>query len=101
MDDLAEPVVRGAFRVVLWLIRAVLEALFEYVIETAWDLSKRRSWSGWIPALVVALAGAILAGWALSADNASLSLVCLAIGGIPVAGRTLYVAIVPAVPRRS
>jgi hypothetical protein len=47
------------------------------------------------------LAGAILAGWALSADNVSLSLVCLAIGGIPVAGRTLYVAIVPAVPRRS
>lgn len=101
MDDLAEPVVRGVFRVVLWLIRLVLEALFEYVIETAWELSKRRSWSGWIPALVPAAGGAILAALALSDSQPWVNVICLVVCSIPAAGRAIYVAIVPAVPRRS
>jgi hypothetical protein len=101
MDDVAESVVRGAFRLVLWLIRLVLEALFEYVIETAWELSKGRSWSGWIPALVPAVGGAIIAALALSDGQPWVGVICLAACSIPAAGRAVYVAIVPAVPRRS
>jgi hypothetical protein len=101
MDDLAEPVVRGAFRLVIWLIRLFLEALFEYVIETAWELSKRRAWIGWLPALVVAAIGGILAALALSNSHPWLSAICLPVASVPVAVRAIYVAVVPAVPRRS
>jgi len=96
MDDLAEPVVRGTFRVVLWFIRLLLEALFEYVIEAASRVSRRRSWSGWIPVAIVAGVGAILAGLACSDGQPWAGLILLTVFLIPAAVRAVYVAVVPA-----
>jgi hypothetical protein len=96
MDDLAEPVARGAFRVLIWSIRLVLEALFDYVIEKAWEISKRRYWIGWIPSLVPAVVGAILARLAWADGQPWVSLILLAAFIVPAAGRAIYIAIVPA-----
>jgi hypothetical protein len=96
VDDLAEPVVRGAFRILLWFIRLILEALFEYVVETAYAVSKRRSWIGWIPVSVAAVVGAILAGLAWADGQPWAGLILFVVFLVPAAGRAVYVAVVPA-----
>jgi hypothetical protein len=101
VDDLAEPAVRGAFRVVFWLIRFVLEALFEYVIETACELSRRRTWLGWLPVLALAAIGGILGWLALSDGQPWAGAIVLAVLSLPAAARAIYVAVVPAASRKT
>jgi hypothetical protein len=100
IDSFAEPVVRGGFRLVLWLIRLLFEVLLQYVFDAVWELSKRRSWVGWIPALVPAAAGAILAGLALSDGQLWVGVIFLAVGCIPAAGRAVHGVVVSARSRR-
>lgn len=90
MEDLVEHLVRGALRIMLWGLRFLAEAVVEVFVEGLWELSKLRTWVGWLPASAssVGLAGAAFVCLQRGAGTAAVVLWVLAT--LPMAGRAIY-----------